>query len=52
MPKKFEVFNGYLVTHNSRERTYTIYNRQGEFLSTVNDGELYSEIEKIENEED
>lgn len=51
MPKKYEVFNGYLITHNPRERTYSIYSKNGEFLSTVNDGELSSEIRRIEEDE-
>ena len=50
MPKKYEIFNGYLITHNPRERTYSIYSKTGKFLSTVNDGELSDEIRDLEEE--
>lgn len=47
LPKKYEIFDGFLVTWNPKERTYTIYTKSGKFLSTVNDGELKSEINEL-----
>lgn len=52
MPKKFRWVYGYMVTDNKRERTCTIYNPNGEFLSTVDDGEVMNEIRKLEGESD
>lgn len=50
MPKKYEKIGDFIVTRNSKERTYSIYNLKGEFLSTVDDGELMAEIRELENE--
>lgn len=52
MPKEFRWFYGYKVTENRRERTCTIYTESGEFLSTVNDGELMRELMELEGESD
>ena len=50
MPKKYEIYGNYLITWNPKERTYTIYSKDGEFLSTVDDGELKAEINRLEKE--
>ena len=48
--KKYEIFGRFLVTRNDKERTWSIYTREGEFLSTVDDGELSSELELLDAE--
>ena len=50
MPKEFNYVGNYIVTQNRKERTYTIYTKSGTFLSTVNDGELLSEIRELDIE--
>ncbi len=50
MPKKYEIIGNYLVTWNPKERTYTIYSKEGKFISTVNDGELKEELDQLEKE--
>lgn len=50
MPKKFRWVNGYIVTENTKERTYSIYSKTGEFLATVNDGEVLNEIRELDRE--
>ena len=52
MPKKFKKYQGYLITENLRERTISIYDSLGGFLSTVNEGELNAEIRRLENNEE
>ena len=52
MPKQYKILNGYFVTYNARERTYSIYSQRGEFLSTVNDGELNAELNRLDRGED
>ena len=47
LPKKYDIIDGFIITWNPKERTYTIYTKSGEFLSTVNDGELKSEIDEL-----
>ena len=50
MPKEYFHCGNYIVTTNKKERTYTIYTVYGEFLSTVNDGELMQEIRELDLE--
>lgn len=50
MPREYKIIYGYVVTENKAERTCTIYSRSGEFLSTVNDGELSTEIRELDRE--
>ena len=50
MPKMYELVYGYPVTYNAKERTWTIYSPSGDFISTVNDGELLEEIQSIKSE--
>lgn len=46
--KKYEIYGRFKVTRNDKERTWSIYTWDGEFLSTVDDGELHSELELLE----
>lgn len=48
--KQYEVIDGYFVTENKKERTYSIYTKNGEFLSTVDYGELSAEIALLKKE--
>ena len=48
--KQFFTVGNFKVTDNKKERTYTIYDENEQFLSTVNYGELNSEIQELENE--
>lgn len=48
--KNYTIHGSFKVTYNPKERTYTIYTRSGGYLSTVNDGELNSELDKLESE--
>ena len=48
--KQFFTVGNFKVTDNKKERTYTIYDENERFLSTVNYGELNSEIQELENE--
>ncbi len=48
--KQFFTVGNFKVTDNKKERTYTIYDENEQFLSTVNYGELNSEIHELENE--
>lgn len=50
MPKKFVWVHGYKVTENTKERTHSIYSSRGEFLATVNDGEVLAEIKELDKE--
>lgn len=47
-PKQYDILGNFCVTKNPKERTFSIYTRDWVFLSTVNEGELYSEIEELE----
>ena len=49
MPKSYIIMQGYKITKNGKERTCTIYSSNGKFLSTVDDGEVEAEIERLEN---
>ena len=49
-PKVYELIEGFIVTRNPKERTYTIYSPSGEFLSTVDDGEVMAEIRELKLE--
>ena len=48
--KNYSIYRGFKITYNPKERTYTIYTRNNQFLGTVNDGELNSEIDLLEEE--
>lgn len=48
--KKYEIFGRFKVTRNEKERTWSVYTMEGEFLSTVDDGELNAELELLETE--
>ena len=48
--KNFETYGNFRVTYNPKERTYTIYTKGNLYLSTVNDGELNSELRELEKE--
>ena len=44
-PKQYDDYGDFIVTENKKEGTRTIYTKDGEFLSTVNDHELMAEME-------
>lgn len=46
-PVEYELIDGFIVTRNHTDRTWTIYTRNKDFLSTVDDGELSSEIREL-----
>ena len=48
--KNYNMYRGFKITYNPKERTYTIYSKSNQFLGTVNDGELNSEIDLLEEE--
>lgn len=48
--KNYSVYKGFYITDNRKERTYSIYTKQKEFLSTVGYDELDSEIRELEKE--
>lgn len=49
--KDYKIERGqFKVTTNKKERTYSIYTLDGEHLSTVNDGELWAELDRLERE--
>ena len=50
MPKLYKQFGKYIITENLKERTISIYTEDGKFLSTVNEGELLSELRELEAE--
>ena len=50
--RQYETYEGYLITKNLKERTYSIYSQNKEFLSTVNFGELNDEIRELRASED
>ncbi len=49
-PNRCEIYGRYYVTKNPREGFCTIYTKEGEFLSIVDDGELMTELERLEHE--
>lgn len=49
-PVNYQVFGNYYVTRNHKERTWTIYDKNWRRLSTVDDGELTSELRELEEE--
>ena len=49
-PVKYETVDGFIVTRNYLDRTWTIYTKNKEFLSTVDDGELSSELRELKLE--
>lgn len=48
--KNYSIHRGFHVTYNAKERTYTIYTSDDKYLSTVNEGELNSELDRLEND--
>ena len=46
----YKIYGHFKVTYNPKERTYTIYTMSNGYLSTVNDGELNSELRELEKE--
>ncbi len=48
--KNYTIYGSFKVTYNPKERTYTIYTMNNLCLRTVNDGELKSELEQLEEE--
>lgn len=49
-PKQYTTYGDYLVTENKKERTCSIYTKDGKFLRTVDDGELNAELDCLRNE--
>ena len=49
-PKQYRIDGEFLITENRKERTHSIYTRDGKFLSTVDDGELHAELDSLRKE--
>ena len=49
-PKQYKVEGVFYLTENKRERTFSIYDKNWTFLSTVNEGELNAELAALEKE--
>ena len=52
MPRKYTIYRGFIITENPKERTCGIYlnSNDEEPIRIVNDGELDSEINELEQE--
>ena len=48
--KNYKIYGSFKVTYNPKERTHTIYTKNNICLGTVDDGEFYSELNRLEEE--